>query len=252
MATTTNGYITKLETGQVAKEPTINAAFDRLDAMVGGRLALALTGGTRTLTGTEAAPEAQNLFLDVSGTLTSNATIEIPVSATTGRNRIFVVRNATSGSFTLTVKKVGGTGVTVGQSNTGFLLYNGTDIQHAAPQIVTSTGAIASASISSSPTYTAPSLSNSWVNYGGSAASCGYTLHNGFVKLRGSIKDGTINATVFNLPSGYRPSATLAFAVINIVAGSVAYATIESGGDLKIITGTNTGIALDNITFTPN
>lgn len=125
------------------KVATYNALAQILDDAIAGKLDVSTTGGTTTLTGTPAAPQAQKMFLNVSGTLASNATIEIPVAVGTGRNRIYVVKNGTTGAFTLTVKKVGGTGVTVGQGNTAFLLYNGTDIAYAAPQIVSATGALA-------------------------------------------------------------------------------------------------------------
>lgn len=128
MAQTTNLGGTKLEVGQAQKEATINGLFDLLDASIAGRLAISTTGGTTTLTGTPAAPQAQNLFLDVSGTLASAGIIEIPVAAGTGRNRLYVVKNGTSGAFTLTVRKVGGTGVAVTQGYTAILLYNDSDI----------------------------------------------------------------------------------------------------------------------------
>lgn len=125
------------------KATTVNGGLQILDDAIAGILAISTTGGTTTLTGTPEAPQAQKMLLSVTGVLASNATIEIPVAVGTGRNRIYVVKNATSGAFTLTVKKVGGTGVTVGQGNTAFLLYNGTDIQYAAPQITSATGDIA-------------------------------------------------------------------------------------------------------------
>jgi hypothetical protein len=143
MSNLTNSYATTPVNEQDAnKVVTYNAALQILDSAINGRLAISTTGGTTTLTGTPAAPQAQNMFLDVSGTLTSNAIIEIPVAAGTGRNRIYVVKNGTSGAFTLTVRKVGGTGVTVTQGNTGFVFYNGTDIAYATPQIISSTGGL--------------------------------------------------------------------------------------------------------------
>lgn len=132
---------------EASKITTINADLIMHDNMIAGTLAVSTTGGTRTLFGTPANAEAQNMFFDVTGVLASNAIIEIPVAAGTGRNRIYVVKNGTTGAFTLTVRKVGGTGVTVGQGNTGFLLYNGTDIAYAAPQIVSATGSLAPVSI---------------------------------------------------------------------------------------------------------
>lgn len=49
---------------------------------------------------------------------------------------------------------------------------------------------------------------NSWVNFGGGTyQDAAYMLGpDGFVELRGFVKSGTaVNATIFNLPVGYRP-----------------------------------------------
>src|SRR5689334_18289768 len=150
MANTANLYGPKLEVGQASKEATINGDFDLLGSAIAGRFPISTPGGTTTLTGTPAAPQAQNLFLDVSGTLTSNATIEIPVAAGTGRNRIYVVKNGTSGAFTLTVKKVGGTGVTVTQGSTAILLYDNSDIVKIANEVTSGSQAF----VSWTPTWT--------------------------------------------------------------------------------------------------
>lgn len=125
-----------------------NAALQILDDAIAGILALSTTGGTTTLTGTAAAPQAQHMFLSITGTLGSNAIIQIPVSITTGRNRVFMVKNATTGAFSVTVRAVGGTGVTVGQGHTVWLLYNGTDIQYASASVFSATGLLATASAS--------------------------------------------------------------------------------------------------------
>jgi hypothetical protein len=59
--------------------------------------------------------------------------------------------------------------------------------------------------------WTAPTLLNSWVNYGGSYAIAGYRkAADGRIDVRGLIKSG-VNGTVFTLPSGYRPSSNRIF-----------------------------------------
>jgi hypothetical protein len=149
-----------------------NLALQILDAAINGQLDIANAGGTVTLTGTTgslATAQAQNLFLNITSTLTSNLIIQIPIAAGTGRNRVYVVRNGSSGAFTVTVRKVGGTGVTVTQGNTVILLYNGTDIQYATPQIVSATGLLNLATIDTSalaswvPTWTNLTLGNGTV-----------------------------------------------------------------------------------------
>lgn len=130
MASTTNLRGTKVETGQAQKEVTINGLFDLLDAAGHGKLDVTITTANVTLTGTPAAPQAQNKYFNISGTLTDNRDLIFPVNdddPAVGNPRVIVVKNGTSGSFTVTVKVSGQTGVTVTQGTTAILLHNGTD-----------------------------------------------------------------------------------------------------------------------------
>lgn len=85
---------------------------------VGGFLSKTTTGGTTTLT----TAEASNPIIKVSGALTSNAILEIPVAA----KRNYSIENATTGAFTLTVKHVGLTpSVLVAQGKRNIVMTNG-------------------------------------------------------------------------------------------------------------------------------
>ena len=58
--------------------------------------------------------------------------------------------------------------------------------------------------------WTAPTLLNSWVNYGGAWDTAGYRKDGqGVVYLKGLVKSGTTSANLFVLPSGYRPASQL-------------------------------------------
>jgi hypothetical protein len=150
MGNLTNTYATTLVSdSDYNKVATLNALLQILDDSIAGILSISTTGGTITLTGTPIAPQAQHMFLNISGVLASNAIIEIPVAAGTGRNRIYAVKNATTGAFSVTIRKVGGTGVTVTQGSTVLLLYNGSDIQYLGPHIDGTTGLINAAGITS-------------------------------------------------------------------------------------------------------
>lgn len=77
----------------------------------GGQVDVATTGGTTTLTPNQ----LTGPLISVTGTLTSNATLVLPLVAGSS----YVVQNATTGAFTLTVKGATGAGVVVTQgSNT--------------------------------------------------------------------------------------------------------------------------------------
>lgn len=83
------------------------------------RLALATTGGTTTLTYAQARVQA----IDVSGTLTSNATVVVPAAPWA-----WAIYNGTSGAYSLTVKVSGQTGVTVPAGKRRLCICNATDV----------------------------------------------------------------------------------------------------------------------------
>lgn len=52
----------------------------------------------------------------------------------------------------------------------------------------------------------APTFTNSWVNYGAGYNDAGYRKDAlGWVHLRGLVKNGIDGASIFTLPTGYRP-----------------------------------------------
>lgn len=99
------------------------------------------------------------------------------------------------------------------------------------------------------PALIAPSLLNSWANFGGSAQVAGYLKDAGYVHLTGVVKDGTATpgTVIFTLPSGYRPAAEETF----VVASNGAYGecVIQSDGDVTINAGSNTSFSLCGIAF---
>lgn len=116
----------------------LNTGLDVLDAAVAGATSLTLTGGTTTLSDADyTADQAKSMVLDIDGTLTSNATIIVPQ-----RNKIYAVRNGTSGAFTLTIKTATGTGVDVPQSASAFVVVDAAanDIDFLTPPTVGTSG----------------------------------------------------------------------------------------------------------------
>lgn len=123
---------------------------------------------------------------------------------------------------------------------------------------VDDTGAVSGVGGSGSgdATWTAPTLTNSWVNYGGSATNAGYRKDaSGIVWLRGAIKNGTNATSAFTLPVGYRPSSTQTFAVVGANSGATAntLATVKTEPDgtvvIAVISGGTGWIYLDGIAF---
>ena len=116
-------------------------------------LSLSVTGGTVTLTSTQAA----NTIQVYGGTLTSNVTIIVPPTV-----QLYAITNSTSGSFTFTVKTAAGTGVTIPQGTSLTVTCDGTNVYNA------SSGT--SSSITST-TFAAGSAPNPSINFTGSTTT---------------------------------------------------------------------------------
>ena len=102
----------------------LNTLFDLLDEAVAGMETVSTTGGTTTLTANNGADDqARNAILKITGVLVSNSTIEVPAVS-----KEYIVWNATTGDFTVTVKVTGQTGIAVTQGKRMFLFCDGTDV----------------------------------------------------------------------------------------------------------------------------
>lgn len=119
------------------KVATYNALLDEQDAVNNGMLTLSVAGSSNvTLT----TAQGLNKILKFTGALTGNITvfIRVPTGTTVGySSRLFVVWNATSGAFTLTVKTTASssTGVAVTQGQKQLLFHDNTNVIAAAASI---------------------------------------------------------------------------------------------------------------------
>lgn len=93
----------------------------------------------------------------------------------------------------------------------------------------------------------APTLLNSWTNFGAPHQVAQYRKIGDMVYCRGLIKLGTINAVAFNLPVGFRPPADLLFTSTD--AGAVGEISVSSAGDVKPTNTNNTYQSLNGIIF---
>jgi len=94
----------------------------------------------------------------------------------------------------------------------------------------------------------AAAFTNSWVNEGGSYPDAKYWFdRNGDVHLEGTIQTGTITASAFTLPVGYRPPKAINFAVDS----NFAYAAciVNAAGTVIPQVGSNALFSLNGICF---
>lgn len=95
--------------------------------------------------------------------------------------------------------------------------------------------------------FTAPTLLNSWVNYGSGFNDAGYGKgSDGVVRLKGLVRNGGNNA-IFILPVGYRPTSVHIFIVQTESAFGTIY--IYTDGAVTKTNGSSNWLSLDGISF---
>lgn len=94
-----------------------------------------------------------------------------------------------------------------------------------------------------------PTLLNSWANVGSPYYDAAYYKDPwNRVHLRGRIDTGSSAAIAFQLPSGFRPSAQMDFAVDN--GGSAAQVSVDSSGNVTpSYSGMSSDISLETVIF---
>lgn len=101
-----------------------NTNLELLEAAISEMATIATTGGTTVLTALNGADDqARKAVLKITGTLVSNATIQIPAVT-----KWYLVWNATSGAYTVTIKTASGTGQTVTANQVRLVYCDGTDV----------------------------------------------------------------------------------------------------------------------------
>jgi len=134
---TTNKSIEKPASGDYinAWATPNNSDWDIIDAAFGGVTSLNVTAvsGTVTLT----AAQYQKMMLSISGTLTANVTYSIP----SGVGGQWIVKNAATGAFTVTIASAGGgTSVTAPQGYQTIVNSDGTNTAYAVNTPATAAG----------------------------------------------------------------------------------------------------------------
>jgi hypothetical protein len=93
-----------------------------------------------------------------------------------------------------------------------------------------------------------PAFQNSWVNFGGGDESANYYKDPWErVYVGGVVKSGTLGATIFTLPAGYRPQEAMIYAVVS--NGALGVCVIFNDGTVQANAGSNVYFSLSGISF---
>lgn len=91
--------------------------------------------------------------------------------------------------------------------------------------------------IANQQAWTAVTFANSWVDFGAPYNVCQYRKIGDITYLRGLMKSGTVGATCFTLPAGFRPPVDLYF--ITVSNSVAAPFIVASSGACQLATGSN-------------
>lgn len=95
-----------------------------------------------------------------------------------------------------------------------------------------------------STSWASPSLENGWVNYGSGFESAGYVRTNaGIVTLKGLVKSGATNTTIFTLPPGYRPAMRMLFVTAGANNSTASRIDVLADGQVRWVTGPSNSAA---------
>ena len=136
-----------------------------LEEAIGGYTAVAVTDGADTTltTANGSADQSRNMTLNLTGALTAARNVICPAI-----EKVYIVKNSTTGGFAVTFKVTGQTGVSIPNGSTVIVYVDGTDArlvsQFPVPVTQGGTGATASTGtgntvLSASPTFTGAPLS---------------------------------------------------------------------------------------------
>lgn len=120
MPTSPNLLVEHIVQSQYQKEVTANEAFDALEQAITEHAEVSIAG-----TGTYVATLAESRYAvtKLTGSLSGNRDYVIPT-----RDKLYIIHNATTGAFTVTVKTASGTGVIVEQGFKAIVYCDGVNV----------------------------------------------------------------------------------------------------------------------------
>lgn len=96
--------------------------------------------------------------------------------------------------------------------------------------------------------FIAPTLLNSWVNFGAGFNPAGYYKDPfGIVHLRGLVSTGVVGSNIFVLPAGYRPTNVETF--VSNSNNAFGRIDVQASGNVILQVGSNVFASLDGMTF---
>jgi len=141
--------------------------LDKLEEAIAGRKPIALASSDVTLTtnngGAGGSEQAAAMILDCSGVLTANVNVIAP-----NVSKVYIIKNGTSGAFTVGIKTAAGTALDIPQGETMLAWCDGTDVFATISAISSGTIAQATNALNlggfAAALYARLAIKNTWTN----------------------------------------------------------------------------------------
>lgn len=198
-----------------------------LEEAIGGYVSVTVTDGADTTLSTNngSADQSRNMTINLTGTLTAARNVICPAI-----EKVYIVRNATTGGFAVTFKVSGQTGVSIPNGSTYILYVNGTDA-------VLATGTIA-AQNSNNVSITGGSISGITdlaIADGGTGASDAATARTNL----GIGTMGTQNANAVAITGGTINAVAITSSTIVANASGISIRDADASNVMTIAVGSN-------------
>jgi hypothetical protein len=195
-----------------------------LEEAIGGYISVTVTDGADTTltTNNGSADQSRNMVINLTGALTGTRNVICPAI-----EKLYVVKNATTGSQSVVFKVSGQTGVTIPNGSTYFLYVDGTDARQItgsmaaqnANAVSITGGSISGATVSNS------SLSN--VSVVANASSLSVRDSDGSNILSIAVGSNLTSNTVLTLTTGATSNRTLDISASNVTISTAGAALID-------------------------
>lgn len=195
-----------------------------LEEAIGGYVSVSVTDGADTTltTSNGSADQSRNMVINLTGALTATRNVICPAI-----EKLYVVKNATTGGFAVTFKVSGQTGVSIPNGSTYFLYVDGTDARlingtiaaQNSNNVSITGGSISGATISNA------SLSN--VSVVANASSLSVRDSDGSNILSIAVGSNLTSNTILTLTTGATSNRTLDISASNVTVSVAGAALID-------------------------